>query len=459
MRTLLRPLLRLVLRIFFRRIEVTGVERVPSEGPVIFVLNHPNGLIDPAFLLCLTPRRVSFLAKAPLFRMPIVGAVARAVEAIPVYRRQDAGADLRKNAETFEAARAVLVRGGTIAVFPEGTSHSDPKLRPLKTGTARIALGAAATLPPHLNLQIVPVGLYYRAKQTFRSAALLHFGSPFSVERVALARGAEPPAMPVHQLTTRLEAALRGVTLEAEEVHAHALIARAQHIFSALDEVPEKPTPLADEFELRQRFLAGYDVVRRHWPDRAARLEARLERFEASLAAAGLDAQHLAPRSYGWRRVATYALKSALFLMLGLPASIIGWLVHYPAYRTVGWVATGMTKSDEDALATVKVLAAALLFPLTWTVAIVAVWLWRGVWPAVVVAPALPLTGYVALHFAERFDRLLGATRAFAILLLRRRAFLRLTAERREIRAEILDLGREVEALSRTVADRMPRTI
>jgi len=80
----------------------------------------------------------------------------------------------------------------------------------------------------------------------------------------------------------------------------------------------------------------------------------------------------------------------------------------------------------------------------------VAVWLWRGVWAAVVVAPALPLTGYVALHFAERFDRLVGATRALAILLLRRRAFLRLTAERREIRAEILELGREVEAVERS---------
>src|SRR5437762_6428977 len=184
---MLRSLLRMLIRIFFRRIEVTGVERVPLEGPVIFVLNHPNGLIDPAFLLCLAPRRVSFLAKAPLFRMPIIGSIVRAVEAIPVHRRQDAGADLRKNAETFEAAQAVLVKGGTIAIFPEGTSHSDPKLRPLKTGTARIALGAAAGLPADLALEIVPAGLHYRAKQTFRSAALRHCGTPFSVERVTSA--------------------------------------------------------------------------------------------------------------------------------------------------------------------------------------------------------------------------------------------------------------------------------
>jgi len=446
-RTLLRLLLRGVLRIFFRRTEVSGAERVPQAGPVIFVLNHPNGLIDPTFLLCLAPRRVSFLAKAPLFHMPIIGAIARAFEAIPVHRRQDTGADLQKNAETFETARAVLVRGGTIAVFPEGASHSDPKLRPLKTGTARIALGAAAALPPNLILQIVPVGLYYRAKQTFRSVALLHFGTPFSVERIALAPGAEPPGEPVRALTARLEAALRTVTLEAEEVDAHALIARAQHIFSAADDAPERPPSLAEEFEVRRRLLAGYDVARRHWPERAARLQARLERYEAALDAAGLDVRHLAPRSYAWRRAATYALKSVLFLTLGLPAALIGGLVHYPAYRVVGWVATGMTKDAADTLATVKLLSAMLLFPLTWTAVVVAVWLWRGAWAAALVAPILPLTGYVALHFAERFDRVVGATRALAILLFRRRAFLRLTAERHDIRRQILDLGREVDGL------------
>ncbi len=247
-------------------------------------------------------------------------------------------------------------------------------------------------------------------------------------------------------MTARLEAALRGVTLEAEEVNAHALIARAQHIFSAADEVPERPPSLAEEFELRRRFLAGYEVARRHWPERAARLQARLARYEASLAAAGLDAQHLAARSYGWQRVAAYAVKSLLFLVLGLPAAIAGVVINYPAYRAVGWVATGISKV-EDALATVKVLAAALLFPLTWAAILVAVWLWRGPWAAAFVAPVLPLTGYVALHFAERFDRLVGATRALAILLLRRRAFLRLTAERHDIQREIVALGREASGL------------
>src|SRR5439155_4856010 len=166
MRPLLLPLLRVVLRIVFRRIEVSGTDSVPRVGPVIFVLNHPNGLIDPAFLLCLAPRRVSLLAKAPLFRMPVIGFFCRAFQAIPVHRRQDASSDPSQNRETFDTARAVLARGGAIAIFPEGTSHSDPKLRPLKTGAARIAFGAAAALAGSSPIRIVPAGLYYRAKRT-----------------------------------------------------------------------------------------------------------------------------------------------------------------------------------------------------------------------------------------------------------------------------------------------------
>src|SRR5690349_3843536 len=139
-RRLIVALVKVALRIYFQRIEVTGLEHVPLDTPVIFVMNHPNALVDPAFLLCLAPRRVSFLAKAPLFRMPVIGTVVKALDSLPVYRRQDEGADLSRNRETFAAARQLLARGGTLAICPEGVSHDTPGLKPIKTGTARIAL-------------------------------------------------------------------------------------------------------------------------------------------------------------------------------------------------------------------------------------------------------------------------------------------------------------------------------
>src|SRR5207253_6590942 len=106
--------------------------------------------------------------------------LVRALDSLPVYRKQDM-ADTARNRETFEQARELLARGGTLAICPEGTSHSEPSLKPLKTGAARIALGAASS-GAALDLQIVPAGLYYTAKTTFRSSALLYFGEPIRVE-------------------------------------------------------------------------------------------------------------------------------------------------------------------------------------------------------------------------------------------------------------------------------------
>jgi glycerol-3-phosphate O-acyltransferase/dihydroxyacetone phosphate acyltransferase len=433
-----------VLRIFFRRIEVTGAERVPPQGPVLFVLNHPNGLIDPAFLLCLAPRRVSLLAKAPLFRMPVVGWFCRMMEAIPVQRRQDAGADLSQNRETFEAARRVLVTGGAIAIFPEGGSHDEPRLKPLKTGAARIALGAAAALGGTTPIVIVPAGLYYRAKQTFRSAALLYFGEPFAARPVPLAPGAEPPAGPVRELTARIEQALSDVTLQAERVEALALIARAQRLFSAADDAPEAPASLAAELELQRRFALGYRMMRERWPDRFTAIIARVDRYETTLGAAGVEPRHLTPKSYTVARVLRYVAQSVIVFALLLPVALAGAVVHYPAYRAVGYVATGVAKRDAATVASGKVLAAMLLFPVTWGLAAGAAFAWQG-WRAAAVALALlPFAGYGALVFFERLDRLIGRARAASLFLFQRWAFLRLVVERRAIREEIVGLAREL---------------
>src|SRR5919199_1609839 len=102
------------------------------------------------------PRRISFLAKSTLFPLPVIGWLLRTVEALPLYRRADAGEDVSRNLRTFEACRRLLLRGRRVALFPEGLSHNEPKLQPVKTGAARIALSSSVP-----GLKIVPVGLYY----------------------------------------------------------------------------------------------------------------------------------------------------------------------------------------------------------------------------------------------------------------------------------------------------------
>jgi glycerol-3-phosphate O-acyltransferase/dihydroxyacetone phosphate acyltransferase len=453
LRRAVKVVLLFALRVFFRRIEVVGRRRVPREGACLFVLNHPNGLVDPVFLLCFAPRRVSFLAKSPLFRMPVIGLFVRALDSIPVYRRQDEGEGAAsRNRETFERSAALLRRGGTIAICPEGASHSEPFLLPLKSGAARIALGAVsvrneddAVSRPPLDLKIVPVGLYYTAKTTFRSGALLYFGEPIAVEAVEPDADGEPPREAVRALSDRIAGALRALTLGADRHEALAVVARAERIFSSGDEEEERPS-LERELRRRRRFVEAYAFHRLHSPARLEELERRITRYEESLRQAGLeDPRQLSPSTVSeYARPLTLAARVGVFVLL-LPAALAGALLHYPAYKLAGLLATRFAREYDDVLSTFKIAAALLLFPLTWGVLAFVLYRAAGWWGVAAALLCAPLSGLVALRTREEFGRFVAGTRA-ALFFLRQRAFFRrLLEERRRIRAEILALGDEYE--------------
>lgn len=433
------------MRIYFRRVEVVGLEHVPLDSPIIFVLNHPNALVDPAVLLCGAPRKVAFMAKAPLFRMPVLGYVVRAMDSLPVYRQQDEGEDVSRNQETFIAARKLLARGVTIGICPEGVSHDEPRLRPIKTGAARIALGAVSTGEVG-DLKIVPAGLYYTSKTKFRSAALLYFGKAIEVTPVELEADGNPPRPAVRELSAKVEAALRGVILDAEHEEALQTITRAERIFSS-EAGNEDGESLANELQLQQRFIRAYAVLLEHAPERLRKLEVRMSRFEEELTLAGVDPDDLSPPTSTASVFQHLIGRVILFLLLIGPA-VVGTVVHYPAYRLGGYLATRISKQYDDVISTVKIISAMLLFPVTWIVTTGAIW-WALGWKyAMAAAIAIPVAGYLAITFLEAIDTFMGGLRALVFFLMRRRFFVRLLAERKAIRNEILALGEETAILS-----------
>ncbi|MEZ4449533.1 MAG: lysophospholipid acyltransferase family protein [Nannocystaceae bacterium] len=432
-----RAILRSALRVFFRRIELRDESRVPATGPVIFVLNHPNGLIDPVFLLCLSPRRVSFIAKSTLFRMPVIGWLCRVFEALPVQRRQDAstGTD---NSDTFARARELLGRGGTLAIFPEGISHNEPHLMPLKTGAARIALGTR--LP---GLQIVPAGLFYTDKAIFRSEALVCYGEPIAVPTAPEGED-EPSAEVVQALTDRIAAGLQAVLLEADEHEALALALRAEEILSASAGVE---STLGDRFELRRRIVDGYRRLRREAPARVDALIAKIRGYEADLRVLGLTPAHPDPRQISSGVILQVGARSLGLLALLAPLALPGTLIHYPAYRLIGVLARRLSGGDADIVGTVKVLAALLLFPASWALAGgVALWASGSLAIGGAVLAAAPLSGLVALRFWERAAELGAGARAAWLWIWRRSLLDRLAAERAAIDAAIIELDQLLTA-------------
>ena len=395
-RRVIVALLRFALRIYFRRIEVTGLEHVPLDEPVIFVLNHPNALVDPVFLLCLAPRQVSFLAKAPLFRYPVIGYLVKELDSLPVYRRQDEGEDVSKNQETFIAARKLLARGGTIGICPEGVSHDEPGLRPIKTGAARISLAAVSSAEVS-SLKIVPAGLYYTSKISFRSDALLYFGNAIEVEPVTLEPDGTPPRDAVRRLSDRIEKALREVILDAHHEEELQTTARAERIFSSAVHDGGNES-LKDELRLQQRFIKAYSVVQERQPERLRRLELRMMRFEEELNQAGVDPDELSPPTSTARVFTTIVRRSLLFLLMLGPA-LIGTITHYPAYKLGGLLATRLSRDSDDIISTIKIISALLLFPLTWIILAVLGYVYFGWLDALLALVVIPFCGYAAILF------------------------------------------------------------
>jgi len=427
----------IALRLFFRRIETVNADVVPRGTGVIFVMNHPNGLIDPALVFVALPRKISFLAKSTLFRMPVISFLLRTVEALPLFRKIDAGEDVSKNQKTFELCRELLQKGGSIALFPEGVSHNSPKLLPAKTGAARIALGSVSIRDggEPLELQIVPVGLFYTSKTTFRSEALLHFGQPFRVKPAPVDEDGQPAREAVRTLTAEIEAALREVTLNAETESDLHTARMAEEILAAAS-VNEN---LGEKLEFLKSFVA---LASDDPGSTDPALKRKLLDFDRKLDDFGLEPIHLSLAQFSRSSVIRQAVIQLWPLILLSPLAIIGAVVHWPAYRLCGVVAHRFSRHGADDVAsTVKVLAGMVFVPLTWLIVAGLIFYFFG-WPmAILSLPVSVICGYLAMYSQEEILELSGWARAIWLYFTRREAFLRMFVERREFQRQLQKFG------------------
>jgi 1-acyl-sn-glycerol-3-phosphate acyltransferase len=409
---LVRFLALALVRLYYPVRLVEGGERIPRDRPVVFVLNHPNGLLDPMVLRVATGRATRFLAKSTLFGNPFGRLAMSAFGSIPVYRTQDAGqqaGDVSRNDASFAECRASLARQEALALFPEGASHSDPQLRPLKTGAARIALSAereAADAGGRLGAVIVPVGLFYEHKAAFRSRVLLDVGEPIETAE-SLPRYREDERAAVDALTDEIKERLDAVVLQAETRELLAGIARVARWTADRAPAPapdgdddaksERAAALAAQHRYARELLTAYERLR-------ARDPARVEAVAAEARAYARTLRHLGVRNpwgleievIGPGRVLGALAKAALALPVAVAGAVLGWL----PYRLAGVVAPLVTQ-DEDILGTVKLIAGATFMFVAWAgEAAFAGARFGPAWIAPVFFGAMA-AGYVALRFDE----------------------------------------------------------
>jgi glycerol-3-phosphate O-acyltransferase / dihydroxyacetone phosphate acyltransferase len=381
---------------WFRGVEVAGLARFPLDGPVLVIANHGGGFVDPALLASVLPRTPRFLAVATLWRNRVLRPLLVLAGAIPVYRAQDGATE--GNRGTFDACHEVLRAGGVVAIFPEGEASDSPHLLPVRTGAARIALGAREA--GVRGLRLVPVGLIYEDKSSARSRAYVRVGGPVDVEGLAAdldAAGLEPTERDhaaVRRLTDELALRLGSVSLDyrdAAQMDACNLAARV-----AL-------RPVGAGVEERVALSAAEDVAdrlgaaARAWgPAVLEAAEAYREALEANAVSDAAVAQAAAGRFHRRHRA------GAIVTLALLPVALIGAMVNGVPAAAVS--AAGRPTMAPVTRATAKFLLALVAFPLTW-----AIWAWfasgRIAHPWLVTALAGPVCGLAALWVADRLRR------------------------------------------------------
>lgn len=174
----LKVLSRLAMFVWCRRIIINKPELLNSNGPVLLASNHPNSFLDSIVLDTLFKQPVWSLARGDVFKKPFYIKLLTALKILPVYRTSEGVENLGENYKTFDACIDIFKKNGIITIFSEGKCINEWHLRPLKKGTARLAIKAWEDGIP---VTVIPVGITYSSFTRFGKNLFINFGEPVSL--------------------------------------------------------------------------------------------------------------------------------------------------------------------------------------------------------------------------------------------------------------------------------------
>lgn len=323
---LLKPLVRIALKRYYRHIVVSGLEKFPRRGAVVVISNHQNAVMDPLIVSAFMPRTLGWLARADVFRKGRGRGLLSALQMMPVFRGRDKVNLQQASAKTQRMCVELLQRGSVLALFPEGTHRPVRHLFAFKKGFARIIAEAAQ----YTEITIVPVGIDYSNYFAQQAVAAVRVGDPI----VILQRQSPPIA----EIIRRSHEALQSVVIHGDPALPAETFEAARYL-QAMQRWSGK----------WQRFSwkAEFDYTRRHLP-------------EGGPSAPGGSAHRHAASFYVvcWRS------------MRNKPLCVAGWLVAVPAgVCTLPLVALSnllakRLPGDPMFFSSIRFMAAFLIFPL-----------------------------------------------------------------------------------------------
>lgn len=405
-----KKLASLVVFAAYQSVDIYEPEHHASGGPQLTVANHFGGVADALLLVHAMPTMPRIIARDGIWKFPIVGWLLNGVGAIPVHKPEDhiGEDDPNRNDQMFASAYGALEDGEHLMIFPEGITRDDPSIAPIKTGAARIALGARSAGAE--GIQVTPAGIHYEDKAALRSRVSIQIGAALDLDReIGRYTGPGDGAGPdnreaVRNLTTDIEGRIRGVAPDFRDWNeARTLTGGAELLLRSLADSPNDDMSIAERdvlaghlgrtsAEVKHRIVGEVDAYQRQLDDLGVD-DARL--------LAGVSTGRLARRLLGWL---------VLSIVL-LPFAIAGVLINWLPYLVVK--ATGLLRVAPAVFATIKPLVATVAFGIAWGVTIWSTLRAFDAQAAALVAIMLPFYLGAVIVVSERFVLLWRSFRAW----------------------------------------------
>jgi glycerol-3-phosphate O-acyltransferase/dihydroxyacetone phosphate acyltransferase len=343
---LIRLVIFVAVKIFFRSAHIRNVENVPKTGGLLLASNHPSTFLDPLILAVWIHRPIYFLTNGGVFKNPIAAWFFKRMFMVPIYRQQDNIHDSKaskaaKNEAAFEACYKLLAKGGAIVIFPEGGSEDERRLRKLKTGLARIALGAEAKYNFDLDVKIVCAGINYTNPRQFQSEVFVQYNTPIIASHYK-EQYLVNPQNTVQELTAEVEKQLSSLIVNTYDSETDGFVRQIETLYSHnLQEFLDLPSDNTEQiFTMAQHFADATQYFREQHPQKYADFKVKVNKYFSLLKKYNLPDKIVASYQNEQRNI----IRNLPLLIAALPIYLLGIVHNYLPYKLPGWLALKITK-------------------------------------------------------------------------------------------------------------------
>ncbi|MCX6312760.1 MAG: lysophospholipid acyltransferase family protein [Bacteroidetes bacterium] len=343
---ILKFLFRITINVFFRNTHKHRPELIPNEGPLIICANHPGAFLDPVVIASIVNRKIFFLAKGSVFKGAFAKWFLPKLNIIPVYRQADDPTQMHKNEETFIRCFEHLGNNGTILIFPEGISITERKLRPVKTGAARIALGAEEKCGKDLGVKIQCIGLNYENPHSFRKDVYISYSEPINVSDYYDKFKSEGFAA-AEELTEEIRKRLEEQMIHTSDEETDRLVSDIERLYKQ-DLLKEQGIEESDKqaaFELSKRIVLTVNFFKEREPKRVERMALEIRSYFQKIVELGLSDTviNVGETESRWMK----NMKELLFIVVGFPFFIYGIVHNYLCFLLASVLSKKLVKQKE----------------------------------------------------------------------------------------------------------------